>query len=68
MIEVSPIKLIFKDHRPPLEVHNYMLSRSTLTIMDKPIRSIPVNEIDVAATEAASRAQGGDFQLPLVSQ
>jgi len=58
------ITLIFKDGRPAEHIHNYLLSRNTLTILDGRHRDIPVNQLDLAATENANRGAGIDFHLP----
>lgn len=58
------LMLMFKDGRPPLEIHNYALTRTTLYVLDQARRDIPVNEIDVAATQKVNRDAGVDFQFP----
>lgn len=58
------VKLVFKDRRPPQEIHNYALTPTTLYVLDQQRRDIPVGEIDLAATEKANRDAGVDFQLP----
>lgn len=62
--DVTAATLIFKDGRAPEHVRNYMLSRSTVFVMDRPRREIPVTELDLAATEKANRDAGVDFRLP----
>lgn len=58
------LMLMFKDGRPPLEIHNYALTRTTLYVLDQARRDIPVNEIDVAATQKVNRDAGIDFEFP----
>lgn len=58
------VKVIFKDGRPPETIHNYMLTSTTLTVLDSKYQQIPVDEINLAATEAANRAQGINFTVP----
>jgi hypothetical protein len=58
------VTLVFNDGRPPEEIHNYILTRSMLTVLDGRRRDIPVDQLDLAATEKANRAAGVDFQLP----
>jgi hypothetical protein len=58
------VTLIFKDHRPNQVIHNYVLTGTTLTVWDRNPRNIPVNEIDIAATEKTNRDAGVDFYLP----
>ena len=58
------LTVIFKDGRAPETIHNYMLTASTLTVLDAKYQQIPVSQIDIAATEAANRADGVNFQVP----
>lgn len=58
------VTLIFKDGRLPEKIHNYMLTESTLTVLDGQYQQIPVNQIDVAATQEANRDAGIRFQVP----
>ncbi|WP_263358028.1 hypothetical protein [Acidicapsa ligni] len=60
----SAVTLVFKDGRAPIQVHNYILTRTTLSILDQSHRIIPVSELDLAATEKANRDAGVDFDLP----
>jgi hypothetical protein len=58
--------LIFKDGRPPLEVHNYALTDRTLYALDGDSRrEIPLSLVDVPATVEANRKAGIDFALPI---
>lgn len=58
-------RLIFKDGRPPVEVHNYALTANTLYANDGDSRQeIPLSALDVQATVEANRAAGVDFELP----
>jgi hypothetical protein len=57
--------LIFKDGRPPVQIHNYALTASTLFALDGETRQeIPLSVLDVQATVEANRAAGVDFALP----
>ncbi len=56
--------LVFKDGRPSLEIHNYALTRTTLYVLDQHHRDIPVDDIDLAATQKANRDAGVDFRIP----
>jgi hypothetical protein len=58
------VTLVFKDGRPPEQIHNYLLTRTTLYVQDQQSRSIPVDQIDIAATEKTNRDSGVDFQIP----
>jgi hypothetical protein len=60
----SAVMLIFKDGRPPEQIHNYMVTSRMLTVLDSQVREIPLDEVDIAATESANRAAGIDFQVP----
>jgi hypothetical protein len=58
--------LIFKDGRPPVQVHNYALTANTLYDLDGELRKeIPLALLDVPATVDANRAAGVDFALPV---
>ena len=61
------VTLIFKDGRPPLQIHNYMLSRTTLYVRDQHKQDIPVADLDLVATEKVNRDAGVDFKLPGVT-
>lgn len=57
--------LIFKDGRPPVQVHNYALTANTLYALDGDSRQeIPLSLLNVQATVEANRAAGVDFALP----
>jgi hypothetical protein len=57
--------LIFKDGKPSTQVHNYVLTSSTLYELDEGTSlEIPISEIDLPATIAANRAAGVEFSLP----
>jgi hypothetical protein len=58
------VTLVFKDGRPPEQIHNYALTRTTLYVRDKHKRDIPVADLDLAATEKINRDAGVEFQLP----
>ncbi len=58
--------LIFKDGRPPVQVHNYALTANTLYALDGESRQeIPLSLLNVPATVEANRAAGVDFALPV---
>jgi hypothetical protein len=58
------VTLVYKDGRPSEQIHNYMLTRTTLFVQDQRRREIAVTDLDLAATEKVNRAAGVDFQLP----
>jgi len=60
----APLTVIFKDGRPPEKIHNYMLTASTLYVLDQRRQDIPVNQIDLVATTKVNRASGIEFALP----
>lgn len=62
------VTVVFKDGRPQEEIHNYALTRSTLYVLDQHPRDIPVDEIDLQATEKVNRDAGVNFQLPGASR
>jgi hypothetical protein len=61
----QPLTVIFKSGRAPVTMQNYMMSATTLTDLDsRHYEQIPIDEIDVAATEQANRAAGVGFEIP----
>ena len=58
------VTLIFKDGRAPEQIHNYMLTRTTLYVRDQHKRDIPVADLDLDATAKANRDAGVEFELP----
>jgi hypothetical protein len=58
------VTLVFKDGRASEQIHNYILSRNTLSVLDGRHRDIPVDQLDLVATEKANREAGVDFHLP----
>ena len=60
------VTVIFKDGRPPVQIHNYMLTATTLTVLDQKYREIPLGQINLTATEETNRAEGIDFHVPSV--
>jgi hypothetical protein len=60
----SAVTLVFKDGRPSEQIHNYMLTRTTLYVQDEHRRVISVADLDLAATQKVNKDAGVDFQLP----
>ncbi len=58
------VTLVFNDGRPPMQVHNYMLTSTTLYILDRDRAEIPLTALDVAATEQVNRDAGVDVRFP----
>jgi len=64
----KPLTVIFKGGRAPEKMQNYMVNSSSLTNLDSEhFEKIPLNQIDVAATQQANRSSGIDFQVPVAS-
>jgi hypothetical protein len=64
----SAVTLVFKDGRPNQQIRNYMLTRTTLYIQDQRLQEIPVDQLDLAATERLNQDAGVEFQLPGTSR
>jgi hypothetical protein len=63
------VTLVFKDGRPPEQIHNYLLTRTTLYVRDQQHhRDIPLDQLDLAATQKVNHDAGVDFQLPEATQ
>ena len=67
--ETSPgaeavVTLVFKDGRPSEQIHNYMLTSRTLSVLDQRRRDIPVDQLDLVATARVNREAGVDFSVP----
>ncbi|MGD0797029.1 MAG: hypothetical protein ABR910_04825 [Acidobacteriaceae bacterium] len=62
------VTLVFKDGRLTEQIHNYLLTRTTLYVQDGRRREIAVGDLDLAATAKANREAGVDFQLPTVAR
>jgi hypothetical protein len=58
------VTLIFRDGRPPEEIHNYILTRGTIYVGDQYHRQIPIDQLDLGATVQVNRDLGVDFRLP----
>jgi hypothetical protein len=59
------VTLIFKDGRPPEQIHNYVLTPTILYAGDVAHRQvIPLDELDIPATEKANAEAGVDFHVP----
>ena len=60
----APLTLVFKDGRPPQKIRNYLLTSTTLSVLDQQRRDIPVDQIDLVQTAEVNRKAGIDFQVP----
>jgi hypothetical protein len=57
--------LVFNDGRPAQQVHNYILTKTTLYNLDGgTTREIPVSNIDLAATSKLNHSAGVEFSPP----
>jgi hypothetical protein len=62
---LPPLTVIFKDGRAAESIENYMMTATVLTDLDSHhYERIPLDQIDLAATQQANRANGVDFQIP----
>lgn len=65
----KPLTVIFKGSRAPEKIQNYMVNSSSLTNLDSDhFEKIPLDQIDVAATQQANRSTGIDFQVPVATR
>jgi hypothetical protein len=62
------VTLIFKDGRPPEQIHNYLLTRTTLYVDDTYHQVIPTSQLDLVATAKVNHDAGVDFRLPVTPQ
>ena len=60
----APLTVIFTDGRPAERFHNYLLTADTLTVFEPHYRQIPLNQVNLSATEAANQAAGVEFRPP----
>jgi hypothetical protein len=63
-VNEETVTLVFKDGRPSEQIHNYILTPTTLLVQDGRRREIPVEQLDAAATRKANLDAGVDFRLP----
>ena len=65
----QPLTVIFKSGRAPIEVQNYLMTAKVLTDLDSQhYEQIPLDQIDLAATQRINTAAGVDFQVPGASR
>lgn len=59
------LTVIFKSGRAPVKVQNYMMTARVLTDLDSQhYEQIPLEQIDLAATQRINSAAGMEFQIP----
>ena len=64
----EPLTVIFKDGRSPEQILNYIVSSTALTDLDQGhYQRIPLDQVDLDATEQTNRARGLIFQVPRTS-
>jgi hypothetical protein len=62
---VEPVvTLVFKDHRPNQQIHNYLINGDTITVWDQHPHEIALDQLDIAATEKINHDAGTDLFLP----
>ena len=65
----QPLTVIFKSGRDPVKMQNYMTTSKVLTDLDsRHYEQIPIDQIDVAATQWANSAVGVRFEIPSASR
>ena len=63
------LTVIFKSGRAPIEVENYLMTAKVLTDLDSEhYEQIPLDQIDLAATQNFNKAAGVEFQVPGASR
>lgn len=60
----QPVTVVFNNGQPPALVYNYMLTPTTLYVLDGYRYAVPLAAVDVAATDRVNRMAGVDFHLP----
>jgi hypothetical protein len=68
LADEDAVTLIFKDGRPPEQIHNYAMTRTMLYVRDQHRRDIPLDQLNLEATQKVNRATGVDFQVPDISK
>ena len=59
------VTLLFKDGRPPQQVQNYAVTRTTLYVLDGARRrEIPLDQLDLPQTQKTNHDAGVDFEVP----
>lgn len=62
------VTLVFKDGRPSEQIHNYILTPTTLYVQDQQSRAIPTSQLDLEATAKVNLDAGVKFQLPNIAR
>jgi hypothetical protein len=62
------LTVIFNSGRPPEKMQNYMMTATTLTNLDQQhYEKIPLDQVNIAATQHANQSSGIAFQVPAES-
>jgi hypothetical protein len=65
----QPLVVIFKTGRDPMKIQNYLITAKVLTDLDSQhYEQIPLDEINLAATQNFNKVAGVDFQIPTASR
>ena len=56
------VTLVYNDGRPPEQIHNYVLTPTRIYVMDSSRHVVPVDELDLEATQQVNREAGVDFR------
>ena len=65
----QPLTVIFKSGRDPVKMQNYMMTAKVLTDLDsRHYEQIPIDQIDIAATQWANSDVGVRFEIPGASR
>ena len=62
--EEETVTLVYKDGRPPLQIRNYILTRSAIYLTGKHFNEIPLSDLDLQATQKVNWDAGVTFRLP----
>ena len=69
LVSQQPLTVIFKSGRAPIRVRNYLMTPRVLTDLDSEhYEQIPLDQIDLAATQNFNKVAGVDFQVPVASR
>lgn len=60
--------IVFNDGRPSEQIRNYALTGTTLYVLDAQRQNIPLDQINIGATQQANRTAGIDFEVPKIAQ
>ncbi len=65
----QPLTVIFNNGRAPIKVRNYLMTARVLTDLDfQHYEQIPLDQVDLSATQRINTAAGVNFQVPAASR